>query len=382
MVIASVACKADRTVADGMDARPADRDRFLLDSLQRGEEDTGASHLDFRQDSDMHETYIWCDGSELPVPLVVLGVGASNSMQFAAKGEFAEIPLCHDSKQTDFQYDKSRWVVLLEALTGTFDGYWCKYDMREEPPADDFFAPIPHIAPQCPSENPDCQMADGLLDEYGAEARWLVAVSEAIITGGEDAAGGYSYGPDVLHPLYGEVNLGLRNASAAWGALVLPQGADSSENLQNQAIEVKNVLLGARPYLTRYIDAMLADFLYMFQTGPTLGVFDPGSGVGDPLLSCRARHIVLVVSHYPITFFPSQAFGTPSEIASDLANLGVLVHVIVLRFPETDMPAMEFNQWKAIAEAGGTGQPVVVDEADELKDKLEEVVQGILESPL
>lgn len=177
-----------------------------------------------------------CVPGEAPWPLVMFLLDTSGSMEgsMSLADDQGVVPICHDEKQEGFEYDRSRWIAVLEALTGTFTDYWCSYDMRDDDPQrEDYLysynsdageVEVPHVVPHGE------QAPDGLLDVYTEGVKFGMMALDVKLNPGTDASGGYSYGPD-KEALGSLVNLGARNATAPWGALVPPPKEDTPADL-------------------------------------------------------------------------------------------------------------------------------------------------------
>ena len=316
-----------------------------------------------------------CKGAAKWKPLVMLLVDTSGSMEFALDTTEYEgnMPDCTDTAVEGKAYERSRWVVVLEALTGTFNDYWCSYDNRyADKEAEDYAYEIPHVVPHGTLVDGQEQKADGILDEHAEAFKFGLMAFDSRYGTDVGPAGGYSYGPDKESVGGFTANLGARNGSAPWGALVAPAASDSPADLAATAAAIQAQLLPARPYLGTPISPQLDDLLYLAATAPTLGPFDPETGSGDEGYACRSRNAILIGDGQPN--FGEGTYGYPfSDLAAaSLVDAGWNVHVVGFELPDGSFPVLD-----KIALAGGTGQAVVVAGAEALKPALEAILTKI-----
>jgi hypothetical protein len=306
----------------------------------------------------------WPPG-EAPAPLVLLALDTSTSMQYSITAQYeGELPVCHEQWQESFDYQKSRWVVLLEALTGTFNGYWCSYDDRmADPEAEDYGHAILHVVAQSSPEEGQAQQSDGILDLYGETIRFGLVTYDPKPSTGLDATGGFSYGEDRT---WGGIttNLGAKNASAAWGAMVVPPVDESPAALADAVAQIHVQLLSSRPYAGSPMAPQLDDALHLFQGQPELGPVDPETGIGDPLYACRPRTVVVITDGQPNLGEGVNGYPDSNMAAASLLELGFTVHVVGLYLPMGDSPVLD-----QIAASGGTGSAHLAD-AETLKETL------------
>jgi len=207
---------------------------------------------------------------------------------------------------------RNRWIALVEALTGTFDGYYCtSINRRTYRGAADQFYFMPHYAPS------GSQMTNGLLDAYRDRVKFGMMTLDPVygIMGGSGALeylvpsaiyrarsnditgalGEYSYGsgrpisfPGCTEPYL--VNGGSRRAARAGETILgglVSVGSDSSDYLTTNA-QVQSALLSIRPYGGSSLDALVQDFEEWVTTDNDV------SRGSDPLAACRDRYAILV----------------------------------------------------------------------------------------
>jgi hypothetical protein len=308
-------------------------------------------------------------------PLILLIIDTSASMEWSSTVEVeGQLPMCNQEYNPGYEYDKSRWAVVLEALTGTFKNYWCSYDDRlGDPEAEDYNAQPNHVAPQSATDDVDIQEDNGILDELGASVRFALMTFDPKSGIELDATGGFSYGPD-KEAFGNTTNWGAKNEQAPWGALVPPATQDSSELLQTVAGSIQAQLLGARPFNGTPIGPALEDALFFVQTDDSVGPYDADTGAGDAKWECRGKHVVLLTDGQPNLPYIQGTLGymTSPEAAAALLAENLKVHVIAFQQPEGSL------EWlSSIAEAGGTENPVVITEPDLLRPALEALVQEV-----
>ena len=207
---------------------------------------------------------------------------------------------------------RSRWIALLETLTGTYDNYYCtSINRRIYRGAADQYYFMPHYTPG------GIQQANGLLDVYRDRVKFGLMTMDPVygledssvssyyylrtsaywsnisrITG---ALGEYSYGPPrpVSWPgCTGEYvsNGGSRRAASRSESIpggLISVGVDSADHLVTNAL-VQSSLLAVRPYGGSPIDALLQDYELWANTDEDIAA---GS---DPYAACRSKYAVLI----------------------------------------------------------------------------------------
>jgi hypothetical protein len=310
-----------------------------------------------------------CENSPIWKPVVIWLLDTSTSMQYSVTGQEGELPACHEVREDGFDYQKSRWNSILEALTGTFNDYWCSYDDRlGDIEAEDYNAQPGHVAAHGTLVDGAEQVADGLFDEVGGQYKFGLMTFDPKPGTSNDGAGGFSYGEDKPSGF----NYGIKSEVAVWGALVVPASGESAEETQAVADSIQLQLLPARPYSGSPLAPSLDDALFFAQNDPGSGPYDEDAGTGDPGHACRTRHLVFVTDGQPNLGEGTNGYPTSVVAAAALVEAGWLVHGVGF-----DMPPGTFPVLDEIAEAGGTGAAIVVDGTDDLRAQLLELLQGI-----
>lgn len=311
--------------------------------------------------------------SEVRPPSVVFLLGATGGMESeVSASSTAVVPECHDIRNSIHSYQRSIWIVLSEALTGTFPGYWCTYHERDEPADEDFGYPIPHAIPRSSGrgEAPG-QVHDGILDEYADKLDFALMTTEPKLSSDQGASGGFSYGTVVA--FRGKnINLGVRSAQAPWGAMTPLSSGVTSEaaKLKNELLQQQ--ILATRPYQGLPLSAALDDVAYFLDD--TIG----GPLGDDSETNCGRAHVVLIMR--PGTLIGENTLGHRSSVnvAEDIRSGDVLLHVICL------LKHGEESQWMRaicdpIALAGGTNAARLVEsDVRLLREALTELLDGIL----
>jgi type IV pilus assembly protein PilY1 len=305
----------------------------------------------------------------------MLVLDTSGSMEYAV-GQEAEwaLPECHDEKQGEFAYEKSRWIVVLEALTGTFNGYWCKYDNRDDDPErEDYMVPIPHVVPMGDEVDGEMQQADGLVDLYADQVKFGLMAFDSKPPTDLGPAGGFSYGLDKDGGL-GNVNLGIRNQSAPWGALITPPLEDAADAMMTAGDSVQEHILASTPYSGSPVSPALDDALYFVQTDDSIKLYSPEDQSGDKFSACRTKILILVTSGQANLGEGSSGYPFSAAIAVQLAGAGIQLHVVGI-----DVEVGSEEWLHALAEAGGTGNALIVEDPSQLRSTLETVFLNAME---
>ena len=291
-----------------------------------------------------------------PRPNVLLLVDSSGSMEYTTSAQ--TFPVC-DPATTNTNTsinNKSRWVNLVEALTGNITDYRCESVSRNtskflneykisgtvpvgavNPP--DYLYPIPYHRPMSgtcaptpgttnesinfctytsgrPCATPNCTFPDasgGLLDAFSQQIRFGLMTFDTLpnASTGMDGTWTYTWGS----PVRGAPkdctetkpqDVGARNALAPlWeGRLIAfgpPQSSNELDLLKTRNQQIQQVLLATRPFGATPIAGMLKDARDFFwnDTNPD------GSGntppKSDPYVTgkCRSNFIILLTDGEP-----------------------------------------------------------------------------------
>ena len=246
-------------------------------------------------------------------PAVMLLVDTSGSMNYdvASPSTRPFGPTC--TGNVGRPSTKSRYISLLEALTGTYTNYYCTAINRRTafPGAADQYYSMQFYRPS------GTQQANGLLDVYRDRVKFGLMSMDPVyglegfstgtyyyltvptywswlpqVTG---ALGEYSYGPPRPVSWPGCVtayvsNGGARRAPRTGETIpggLISVGKDSADHLVTNT-QVQSSLLNIRPYGGSPIDAMLSDLYEWAENDEDIAV---GS---DPLAACRSRYAILI----------------------------------------------------------------------------------------
>jgi type IV pilus assembly protein PilY1 len=294
----------------------------------------------------------------LPPPNMLLLVDTSGSMDY--KSASTSFPTCKYSGTTPTAAtsERSRWINLVEVLTGSIDDYECQrldrssagfkaeYDIGGTAPYDLLY-PNPYNRPV----NKDCvlgpgawvsaspaawdsatslkshkfdnttqtcnfmQKPDGILDAFRDDVRFGLMTFDTEPRGGKDLSGLWSYylgtspvqgkpeGCDTMQ----DQEVGVRNASAPpWEGRAVGFGSPVADTAALRARNdmVQKVLISTRPYGATPIAGMLKDALdyYLNDTSPdpldSSFKFGPGEDKAGPG-SCRRQGIILLSDGQP-----------------------------------------------------------------------------------
>jgi len=338
-------------------------------------------------------------------PAVMLLVDTSGSMSYdvASPSSRPFGPVCTGNRSRP--NTKSRWISLLEALTGTYDNYYCTaIDRRIYRGAADQYYPIPYYAP---SGN---QQPNGLLDTYRDRVKFGLMTMDPVygLEGFESSAyyyitptayssriaqvtgalGEYSYGPPRPVSWPGCVTAYVSNGGARRapkGSEVIPGGLisvgnDSADHLITNS-QTQSSLLSIRPYGGSPIDALLQDFELWAETDE-----DIASG-SDPLAACRSRYAILISDGEGDTFYRRIGCETPGSVCpydrevETVRRLcqfdgtrcqGLIEGLYAVGYSVSS--AVGLANMNQIAVAGGTGSAYSADDALELIASLSEVL--------
>jgi type IV pilus assembly protein PilY1 len=287
-----------------------------------------------------------------PRPNVLLLVDSSGSMEYTTSS--LSFPNCNPTSSTTTGANKSRWINLVEALTGTISDYRCESVRRNTtrfraeyqlsnagggPNPPDFLYPLPYHRPMSgtcaptPGADPNsiryctydsarpcavqnCTMPDapgGLLDAFKQEVRFGLMTFDTLPSAstGMDGTWTYKWGSDIkgapkdciaVEPQ----DVGARNALAPlWeGRLISfgpPGSADELGMLKTRNETIQKALLATRPFGATPIAGMLKDARDFLWNDPN----PDGSGDTPPhrdpyvLGKCRQNFIILLTDGEP-----------------------------------------------------------------------------------
>lgn len=299
-------------------------------------------------------------------PDVILLVDTSASMDYAmssVSGAGGQLPVCTGNAGSPS--GRSRWITLLESLTGTYSsGYYCSTIDRRTAyvGAPDQFSSHTFARPF------GTQGTDGVLDQYLDRVRFglmtydnvygilpppvgpnlgLPPSSQFMVDQGvwagvgaaiATAPGDYSYGS--AYPLRFPgctttymVNGGSRrpiSGAESFGGALVSVGTPSADVHVTNA-QIQTALIGSRPYGSTPTGAMLDDLRYYLANHPDVARIAAVGGAGDPYQACRRRYAILISDGESSDPFRSalhcDSGGTsvcpyqrPADIASDLCR--------------------------------------------------------------
>ncbi len=329
-----------------------------------------------------------------PAPDVLLLVDTSGSMDYKTSGNV--FPKCHfaDSAATGpalaEQSERSRWIDLVEVLTGSIAHYDCQrvdrnsatfkseYKLGGVNPYD-FLYPNPYNRPvstECvagpgtlgatPSAFPSTainyhkyndtglgcsfeQASDGILDAFKPDVRFGLMTFDTEPRPAQNMSGLWSYylnGASAQGEPVGCTNMqdqevGVRNTDAPpWEGRAVGFGnpvGDSDYKSRNAMIQ--EILLATRPYGATPIAGMLSDardyLLKDTSSDPLNSALDFGP-INDPAHACRRQTIVLLSDGQPNMdlrpFCEGMGATCPykksEEIATELKSHGIEIYVI------------------------------------------------------
>lgn len=295
---------------------------------------------------------------EPPHPNVLLLVDTSGSMEY--KSSSASFPTCNPTQ--DNVSEKSRWIELVEVMTGTIKDYRCEamdrnssnfdtqYTLGGTDSPDRYYsnpyhrpmhkdcAPGPGTLPANPFDwanirfrkynaiNQNCnfdQEKDGLLDDgafrktvrFGlmtfdthADAGLGYAGNAPNYTTGRDGAWSYFLSKATGNPngsaTASDMEVGARNAAAPpWEGRLMAFG-DYDDKPESQNDRIQQVLLATRPYGATPIAGMLDDAREFLWNDASADPLDPTKKFGpkdDPYIGggCRKNVIILLSDGEP-----------------------------------------------------------------------------------
>lgn len=363
-----------------------------------------------------------------PQPNVMLLVDTSGSMEYQSSS--TEFPACDPTSDDAEDNERSRWIELVEVLTGTIDDYRCaaidrrssafknEYELDNTVDPIDFQYQNPYHRPISDScvmgpgtvnttnaflwSEPSChvydnvntpcaatacesfrQDGDGIIDAYGTGVRFGLMTFDSLVsemrghTGtspnlSAGVEGAWSYYVDA--PAEGkpancsETNpyeVGARNAAAPpWEGRMIAFGDPSPElsDHETRNSQIEKVLLTTRPYGATPVAGLLSDALDFLTEDDEDDPLDNDLKFGpkdDPYVlgGCRSQHIILLTDGEPnldlrpyCTEEPGDSglagvcpYLEPEQIAAQLYDKGVIVHVIGFALDEVEVNGETVN---------------------------------------
>jgi type IV pilus assembly protein PilY1 len=291
-----------------------------------------------------------------------------------------------------FTGEKTRWVLGVEALTGTFQGFSCSSGW---------------------SYSFGSQLSSGILDAYLDRIRFglmtfdgiltvpshpsdpLVPVSDwtpAFIAQSDGVDGGYSYGGYHILNFPGcnqdfAVDVGARNETPPGGTgageqpgNLISVGDELDYASVNQRIQASLLAISPPPNARTPIAGLLEDLEYYYENHPDVAPVTTPGGPGDEFAACRDRWAILITDGAPnwdmredhgdcatagtnpTTMTPYRCpYRLPEETAAVLCNMsggvcdGLHNGLFVIGF---NVPGAARDTMNAIADMGGTGDIV------------------------
>jgi type IV pilus assembly protein PilY1 len=307
-----------------------------------------------------------------PPPNVLLLVDTSGSMDYKTGSN--TFPSCHYSggNVTAQTSERSRWIDLVEVLTGSIPSYDCQRldrnssDFKNEYSNPyDFLYPNPFHRPvsnlcvagpgtldasnkalfpstairyhQYNNTATACtfaQAADGVLDAFESDVRFGLMTFDTEPSAAKDVTGLWSYyigAPSTGKPVGCSENqdqeVGVRNSNAPpWEGRAVGFGnpALGSTDFKTRNAMIQQVLLATRPYGATPIAGMLDDARTYFVEDTSADPLNPSikfGPLGDPAEKCRRKSIVLLSDGQPnLDLRPfCEPGGCPYEKAEDIA---------------------------------------------------------------
>lgn len=318
-----------------------------------------------------------------PMPNVLVLVDTSGSMEYKTSSN--AFPACkYDATGVmpsgPATSEKSRWVDLVEVLTGSITNYECQrldrgsasfkseYKVAANNSPYDFLYANPHHRPlsggcaigpgSISSTNPadflsnsfnyhtynnvstSCsftQASDGILDSYRSGIRFGLMTFDTDPSADQGELGTYSYVVGASHtgkPIgcttASPMEVGSRNASAPpWEGRLVPFGnpLPGSLDYQNKNQQIQQVLRASRPYGATPIAGMLSDARDFLRNDTSMDPVDPTQYFGpvnDPYKDCRTTAVMLLSDGQPNMDLRGHCTGNdcpfplPEDIAHDL----------------------------------------------------------------
>ena len=326
-----------------------------------------------------------------PPPDVMLLVDTSGSMDYKTSSN--AFPTCRYSGVTDTgaTSERSRWIDLVEVLTGSINNYDCQrldrgsanfkseyglsggnpYDYLYTnpynrpasngcvagpgalslvnpalfPPGAIKFHPTDNALATCTNFD---QASDGIMDSFVNDVRFGLMTFDTEPNAAKDVTGLWSYylGSPVMGEPAGCIvpqpqEVGVRNSSAPpWEGRAVGFGNPATGSSLDQKTRndmIQKVLLTTRPYGATPIAGMLDDARNYFLNDTSADPLDSSFSFGpqsDPAISCRHKAIVLLSDGQPnmdLRPFCEPAgcpYLKPEDIAQDLKSKGIPIYVI------------------------------------------------------
>jgi hypothetical protein len=311
-------------------------------------------------------------GSVNPMPTVILLLDTSTSMQYSVDAlNEAELPTCHDTRVDGFNYSRSRWAVTVETLTGSFYSYWCSLDDRlDDPSREDYNHTNPHVIPKGVAVDGKFQRVDGLIDIYRDQFKFGLMTFDPKAGTGDDASGGFSYGPSKTTGIVS--NLGIHSENADWGGLVAPAAEDALGQVRKTNDEIQDAILAARPYAGSPLGPALEDALYFFEHDSRVKPYNEDSEKGDPYYDCRSKSIIFITDGQPNLGEGTNGYPTSPAAAAKLLAAGITVYVVGF-----DLPPGTFPVLNEIAEAGGSDSAYIANSQAELTSAIGSILVSV-----
>lgn len=335
-------------------------------------------------------------------PVIMLVVDSSGSNEYLDGTEQA--PVC--SGTAGAGDDRNRWTTVLEALTGTWDDYYCTRRSRlgYTGAPDQHYRLAYHEPPIGVSQN-----LDGILDIYSTRVKFGLMTADAFyglrsyhstfvpesvfranLLESRGAGGSYSYGTEQRWTFPGcgvpyMVDAGVRHDGVGIPGRLVSVGTDVDDPVViNQ--EIQTSLLSVRPAFGTPMDAMLDDVRYYFTNHADV------NGSGDSFAECRQRFaIVLSDGEFDDWYRTAAHCDSPgqtcpyqlsTEIAADLCRFdttlgdsgectGVLDGLFVVAL---NPGAPHVGRLNDLALQGGTGSAIIATDRATLVTALSEAI--------
>jgi len=290
------------------------------------------------------------------IPEVVLVMDLSASMNFGAQdGMFPPCspPASSVPGPTGTGYERSRYDVALEILTGTFNNYWCTYELALA--IADIGDPPEYIGKWAKLGPTITQATDGLIDAYAQTAKFVLMFTDnrQFPVSSPDN----SFGPSFTS-LFGMANVGIRDPAIDFQSQDV-EVSDSPSMVQysNDNVQIKlhqSIPMGPTP-----LGPMLDDVNEWFGPGPYMNGYHQGydstTGAGDQYFECRPRVVILFTDGQSNQYEGTWGYPTAEEAAGKLYAKGIPVYVVGIPDTTQPIPQSLFD----IATAGGTGAPIM-----------------------
>lgn len=332
-----------------------------------------------------------------PPPNILLLVDTSGSMDY--KTGSSVFPTCKyaGSGETGQASQRSRWIDLVEVLTGSISKYECQrldrnssgfrteYAFGAAEPYDFLYANPYHrpVSDQCvagpgtlgadpalfPSgaikyhpvdnTNASClfnQASDGILDAFKQDVRFGLMTFDTEPRPAKDRSGLWSYYWDTSRQgepagciVPQDQEVGVRNVDAPpWEGRAIGFGNPSlgSTEFESRNAMIQEVLLATRPYGATPIAGMLDDARAYFTLDESDDPLDSNFKFGplnEPAAECRHQAIILLSDGQPnMDLRPACEPGgcpylKPEDIAQDLKSKGIEIYVIGFALSTVDV---------------------------------------------